>query len=239
MRCYWPKLVARWASVSLSISLLLFAAAGTMRPPSLRHYLVTFSAFLLATMLSIDPGLAEERSNTFDRLATPDRFATGMFFLGTLALAALDIGRLHWFDQVPSSIRTGSLLVFGGATTLETWAMIANPFFSPNIRLQPERGHRLITSGPYRLLRHPGYLAMLVSVPASALAIGSWLALVPASGFCFIVLRRVHAEEDFLREHLAGYTEYMHKVRGQLFPRHLRQHSGSSSFVPPCDRRWP
>jgi len=216
---YWLKLFARWAIVSLSISLLLFVAAGTTRPPSLRHYLVTFSALLLVTMLSIDPGLAEERSRTFDRVATPHRFATGAFFLGTLALAALDIGRLHWFDHVPSSMRTRALLVFGGATTLEMWAMVVNSFFSPDIRLQPERGHRLITDGPYRLLRHPGYLAMLVSVPASALAIGSWLALVPAVAFCLVILKRVGAEEEFLQQNLAGYGEYMGKVRGRLFPR--------------------
>ena len=229
---YWLKLLARWATVSLSISLLLFVAAGTIRPPSLRHYLATFSALLLVTMLSIDPGLAEERSRTFDRVATPHRFAPSAFFLGTLALAASDIGRLHWFDHVPSSIRTGALLVFGAATTLEMWAMAVNPFFSPDIRLQSERGHRVITGGPYRFLRHPGYLAMLVSVPATALAIGSWLALIPAVAFCLVILKRVGAEEEFLQQNLAGYGEYMGRVRSRLFPRMVFRRHPWQEFVP-------
>ena len=241
---YWLQVFARWAMVSLSIALLLLVAAGTTKPPSLRHYLVTFSAFLLATMLSVDPGLAEERSYTFERVATLDRFAIGLSFLGTLALAALDVGRFHCFFPIPRQVCSGSLLLFAGASTLEMWTMIVNPFFSPDIRLQPERGHRLISGGPYRLLRHPGYLAMLVSVPASALAIGSWLALVPASAFCLLILRRVRTEEDFLRKNLAGYTEYMRRVRGQLVPRiifrgHPRRYLVSSNFAPPRDRRRP
>jgi len=103
--------------------------------------------------------------------------------------------------------------------------MIVNPFFSPHIRLQPERGHRLITVGPYRFLRHPGYLAMLVSVPASSFAIGSWLALIPAAAFCLVILKRVRAEDIFLQRNLAGYSEYMGRVRGRLVPRmHFRRH---------------
>jgi protein-S-isoprenylcysteine O-methyltransferase Ste14 len=121
--------------------------------------------------------------------------------------------------------------------------MLVNPFFSPEIRLQSERGHILVMCGPYRLLRHPGYLAMLVAVPSSALAIGSWLALIPASAFCLTILKRVGAEEEFLEQNLAGYSEYMHKVRGQLFPQmrflhHLRAFS-SNLESRRDDRSWP
>ena len=216
---YFLKLFVRWGIVTLSISLLLFLVAGTTRLPSLRHYLVTFSAFLLATMLSIDPGLAEERSRPSEKMAGSSRFAAGLFFLGTLTVAALDVGRLRWLDSVPMAIRSGSLLLFAAATTLQMWAMVVNPFFSPDIRLQPERGHYLVTFGPYRFLRHPGYLAMLVSVPATALAIGSWLALIPATAFCLTIWQRVRAEEALLQRNLPGYNEYMGRVRGQLFPR--------------------
>ena len=150
---------------------------------SLRYYLVTFSTFLLATMFSIDPGLTEERSRPLEQVTTTGRFAAALSFLVTLVLAALDVGRLHRFDSVSGKVRMGSLLLFAGATTLQLWAMVVNPYFSPEIRLQSTRGHRLVTCGPYRFLRHPGYLAMLTSVPASALAIGSWLALAPPLHF--------------------------------------------------------
>jgi protein-S-isoprenylcysteine O-methyltransferase Ste14 len=239
------KLLARWATITLSTSLLLFVAAGTTQVPSLQNYVVTFSAFLLITMLAVDPGLAKERSRTFNREGTSGRFAAGVSFLATLALAALDVGRLHWFHTVPVVARLGSLVLFAAAITLEMWAMIVNPFFSPEIRLQPERGHRLINCGPYRLVRHPGYLAMLVSVPASGLAIGSWLALVPAAAFCRVILKRVAAEDEFLQANLTGYHEYMRQVRGRLFPRitvrhHLLRLSvASKSNLHNCDERRP
>lgn len=242
---YFLRLFARWATLSVSISLLLFGAAGTTWLPSLRNYLVTFSAFLLTTMLVIDPGLAQERSRTSEKAGSSGRFAAALCFLLTLTLAALDAGRLHWLGFVPSDVRIGSLLLFAAATTLEMWAMVVNPFFSPDIRLQPERGHRVITRGPYCLLRHPGYLAMLLSLPASGLAIGSWLALVPAALFCLVILKRVGAEEEFLEKNLAGYAEYMDCVRGQLFPqllfrRRRHQHPASSNFASQgSDRRWP
>ena len=238
------KLFARWAVVTLSISTLLFAGAGTTRIPSLRNYLATFSAFLLATMLSIDPGLAKERSRTSEKSGTPGRFAAGLSFLATLTVAALEVGRFHWLHPVPADARQSGLLLFAGAMALQMWAMVVNPFFSPDVRLQPERGHRLITGGPYRLLRHPGYLAMLVAVPASALAIGSWLALVPAAAFCLVILKRVRAEEQFLQKNLAGYSEYMSTIRGRVFPRMdprrpCRDPISSRFASQGPDRRWP
>lgn len=97
--------------------------------------------------------------------------------------------------------------------------MIVNPFFSPVVRIQSERGHRVITRGPYRWLRHPGYLAMLIAIPASAIGIGSLIALVPAAGFCLVILRRARREDQILTDNLPGYSEYMLRVRGSLLPR--------------------
>jgi protein-S-isoprenylcysteine O-methyltransferase Ste14 len=242
---YFVEMFARWAIVTLFISLLLFGAAGTTGVSSIRRYAVTFSALLIVTMLSVDPGLAQERSRIFGRAATQGRLGAGLSFLATLGCAGTDVGRLHWLHSVPLEMQLGSLLLFVAATSLQMWAMIVNPFFSPDIRLQPERGHCLISRGPYRLLRHPGYLAMLISVPASALAIGSWLALVSAATFCLVILKRVRAEEEFLQNNLAGYREYMSQVRGQLFPRvafrrrPLRHAGASTCASDACDRRWP
>ena len=241
---YLPKLLARWVILTVFISLLLFVAAGTTQLLSLRNYLATFAAFQLATMLAIDPGLAKERSSTLEKTGTPGRFAAGLSFLATLTVAAFDVGRLHWLHSVPLDARRICLVLFAGAMALEMWAMIVNPFFSPEIRLQSERGHKLVACGPYRLLRHPGYLAMLVAVPASALAIGSWLALVPAAAFCLTILKRVGAEEAFLQQKLPGYGEYMGKVRGRLFPRivflrHPCQELVSSNSASHGDRRRP
>jgi len=101
---------------------------------------------------------------------------------------------------------------------LITWAMAVNPYFSCAVRLQSERGHHVISHGPYRFVRHPGYAAMLFSVPGSAIALGSYVALVPGVLCSIIILRRTFREDRFLREELPGYPAYMMRVRYRLFP---------------------
>jgi len=89
---------------------------------------------------------------------------------------------------------------------------------SPALRIQTERGHSVITRGPYRIVRHPGYFAMLVAVPASALAVGSWLALIPAFAFSAVIVRRTTLEDRYLRQVLPGYLGYADSVRYLLLP---------------------
>jgi len=154
---YLLKLVVRWATLTVSISLLLLVAAGTTRLPSLRNYLVTFSAFLLATMLAIDPELAKERCRAFETGGTTGRFVAGLCFLATLALSALDVARLHWFHSVPAEARLGSLLLVAASSVLQMWAMVVNPFQYSFHR--HSRAHFVIPSNnpfPGYLLGRPG-----------------------------------------------------------------------------------
>jgi len=211
------RVTARWALLSAALGVLLFLAAGTTHIPSLRLYLFVFSGLLLVTMFAAGSDLVEERfhpaEGNFDAGA---RLATGFLFLTTLTAAALDVGRLHAAGTVPQPIRMAALIAFALATLGQTWAMAVNPFFLPVVCIQSERGHHLVTRGPYRIIRHPGYLAMLISVPASALAIGSWLALIPGLTFSGVIARRAAIEDEFLKLNLAGYASYALKVRSRL-----------------------
>lgn len=210
---------ARWALLSAALSGLLFFSAGTTRVPSLRAYLFAFSGLLLITMLVSHPDLVEERFHPAEaNLDSGTRFASGFLFLLTLTAAALDVGRLHASDVVPEPMRIAALVTFALATLTQAWAMAVNPFFSPVVRIQSERAHHLVTNGPYRFVRHPGYFAMLIAMPASALAIGSWLALVPALAFSGVIARRAVLEDRFLCGHLPGYAEYSSQVGHRLFP---------------------
>jgi protein-S-isoprenylcysteine O-methyltransferase Ste14 len=219
-RAYIVSTLTRWAILAGLFTLGLFLAAGTTRIPMLWAFIAVFSAMLLATMLAVDPGLAQERAHPGAGAQDGSlRFGAGFFFLATVCFAAMDVGRLHGSDAVPISVSVVALAVFATALAFQLWAMIVNPFFSPATRIQAERGHHVIMQGPYRFLRHPGYLAMLIAIPASAIAIGSWLALIPATGFCAIVVRRARTEDEFLKRDLAGYIDYTQRVRGSLFPR--------------------
>jgi protein-S-isoprenylcysteine O-methyltransferase Ste14 len=111
-----------------------------------------------------------------------------------------------------------ALGVFALSASPQTWAMVVTPFFSPVVRLQPERGHRIVTHGPYRFMRHPGYFAMSIAISASALAIGSWIALAPAAGFVACVLVGMNFEDEFLKENLRGYKVYATRVRNRIIP---------------------
>jgi protein-S-isoprenylcysteine O-methyltransferase Ste14 len=134
-----------------------------------------------------------------------------------MIFAALDVGRLHQSDSVRPSWQLAAIMVFTAALILQAAAMIVNPFFSPVLRIQAKHGHSVITRGPYRFLRHPGYLAMLIAVPASALAVGSWFALIPAFAFSKVIIRRAAVEDCFLNARLPGYKRYMFTVRYRLF----------------------
>jgi protein-S-isoprenylcysteine O-methyltransferase Ste14 len=202
-------LLARWLTITASLSALLFLAAGTTHITSIRCYLAVFSTLLLVTMLSVDPQLAEERIHSRDAGVDGGvRLAAGFLFLLTLAIAALSVGRLHFGFNVPNALCRAALAAFAISGSLQAWAMIVNPFFSPTVRLQTERGHHVVANGPYRFIRHPGYFAMCIAIPASALAIGSWLALVPAAAFNIVLVRRAWLEDEFLTTNLAGYEMY-------------------------------
>jgi protein-S-isoprenylcysteine O-methyltransferase Ste14 len=133
-------------------------------------------------------------------------------------LSVLPTGPADFTLGISIPLRDAALAVLALSGSLQTWAMIVNPFFSPVIRLQTECSHRVIESGPYKFMRHPGYFAMSISIPASALAVGSWLALIPALGFVLVVSRRARLEDEFLMRNLSGYRSYAEQIRGGLFP---------------------
>jgi protein-S-isoprenylcysteine O-methyltransferase Ste14 len=211
------RLLIRWVLITASLSATLFLAAGTTHIASIRYYLATFSALLLVTMFSVDPRLAQERVHPRGPgIDDGLRFATSFLFLVTVTVAALSVGRLRTVFNVPTPLRGAALLAFTLSGSLQAWAMIVNPFFSPIVRLQAESGHRVITAGPYRFMRHPGYFAMLISIPASALAIGSFIALIPAIAFAWVIHQRTRIEDQFLKTNLPAYQEYTERVPAGL-----------------------
>jgi len=145
------------------------------------------------------------------------RLLTSFLFIATVAAAALD-RRLQLSTALPWKWQIGALILLVPLAGFQSWAMAVNPFFSSSVRLQTDRGHYLVTRGPYRFVRHPGYLAMLLAMPATAIALGSWLALIPALAYSVVIVCRTIAEDHFLKENLNGYTDYAANVRYRLAP---------------------
>jgi protein-S-isoprenylcysteine O-methyltransferase Ste14 len=115
-------------------------------------------------------------------------------------------------------VQAAALAGFAAGLGLSLWAMSANRFFSPVVRIQAERGHRLVSSGPYARLRNPGYTGLIVASLCGGVALGSWWSLVPLAPFVGMFLWRTAMEDRFLHEGLEGYAGYANRVRYRLVP---------------------
>jgi len=108
------------------------------------------------------------------------------------------------------------LLLIGYA--IGTYALIANRFFSGMVRIQSERGHHVIDTGPYSWVRHPGYTGSLITYPVIPLLLDSWWAFIPVILTIVIIILRTKLEDKALQEKLDGYREYAQRVRYRLIP---------------------
>jgi len=210
----------RWLLASIVVGLAIMALAGQWTSPYLWGLAIAFSAvFLYANVAVLDDDLARERFKPPSSGA--DAVALRWIRLSALAaviVAPLDAGRLHWSGEVPGAVRLIGITGFVVGFWLVVHAMSVNRYFSPVIRIQDERGHRVVDSGPYAIIRHPGYLGMLIVSPMVVLALGSWWALLPAGLYWALILRRVTAEDRFLHTHLAGYDQYAARVTSRVIP---------------------
>jgi protein-S-isoprenylcysteine O-methyltransferase Ste14 len=212
------KRLTRWTLVVILVSGLIFGLAGTWSDPFLWAYAAVFAAAGFFAMWSIDDDLARERFSPPS--AGADRLSLRLIRLIALAhiiVGALDVGRFHW-TSMPDSLRVVGIAGFGLSFVLMVRAMTANRFFSAVVRVQTDRGHHVVDTGPYRVVRHPGYAAMIPLVPFSGLALGSWLAVAIGLVYSAMIVRRALFEDRFLHANLNGYAEYAGRVRYRLVP---------------------
>ncbi len=118
----------------------------------------------------------------------------------------------------PLWVRLAALALLIVGYGLGAYALIANRYFSGMVRIQSERGHQVITSGPYRWMRHPGYAGGLLSYLATPFLLESRWAFVPVVLITIILVLRTSLEDQTLQEKLAGYREYAQEVRYRLVP---------------------
>ncbi len=119
---------------------------------------------------------------------------------------------------MPLVVQVIALLAMAAGLAVVVWAEAVNRFFSSVIRIQTERGHHVITTGPYRYLRHPGYAACPFIFIGGGLVLGSWLSALIGVVLFLPILRRTVEEDRLLHEQLEGYAAYAQKVRYRLIP---------------------
>lgn len=203
----------------LATAILAAVLSGTsvIDNPIAIAYLVVFGVLGLATIIPVRAERMTEQIRDSHKAVDPAvRLLGSLLFLATIVVATIDSGRFHWSFALPAWLRIAALGLLALLGSLQLWAMAANPFFSPSLWLHP--GHRLVACGPYRVVRHPGYLAMLVSVPATAIALGSLAGLLPALGYGFLILKRMLREDRFLHDRLGGYADYAGIVHWRIIP---------------------
>lgn len=180
-------------------------------------FLGAFAVMLTIALLTVDRQVRRDRLKPQKTHDPGVLLALRLTVLATVVTALLDTLWLH-ASRVPAAVSTAALALFMGGLGFALWAVRTNRFFMPAVRIQDERGHRVVDSGPYAIVRHPGYAAMLVVAPSVALALGSWLALVPALACMLTLVTRTRLEDRFLVANLPSYTEYAKRTKFRLIP---------------------
>lgn len=200
----------------------LFGAAGSLSWPMGWAVLGIYSLPKAAALVFLDPELIRERTAPgpgVDRgdvvLATLGVLA---LYPATFAVAGLDAVRFGPALPMVQYAQVAALLVYALGYGFAYWAVFSNPFFATFVRVQEDRGHSVVSSGPYAFVRHPGYSGVLLAHLALPFALGSIWALLPSVLATLFFIARTSREDRTLEERLVGYREYQARVRWRLLP---------------------
>ena len=168
------------------------------------------------------PDILKERAdyNQQDNTQAWDKWLSPVVAFGsvfTLLVAGLD-ALYQWSSGFPLWLELIGLLLILAGYVFGSIAFIENAFFSGTVRIQEERGHKVVSSGPYSWVRHPGYLGSLVASLGMPLLLDSIWAFIPVVIFGAFFVLRTSLEDRFLQANLPGYSEYAQKVRYRLLP---------------------
>jgi len=207
----------------LMVMVTLFIPAGRLdwwQGWALVGIYVVWSAANALILIPKNPELLIERATRKKSDKAWDTVILSIVGLITIAkhiVAGFDV-RWGWTAQMPLALQIAALLVAVLGYALGTWAMAANPFFSMVYRIQKERGHTVATGGPYRFVRHPGYVGTILFELVTPVMLGSWWALIPGGLSALLIVIRTALEDRTLHEELDGYREYAQRVRYRLLP---------------------
>jgi len=225
-RSFMIKALVRFALLILLMPAILFICAGTIDwlmgwLYSIMTLGITAGSRLL--LARTNPGLVSERAGQHSEEGVQEwdrKIVPIVGFLGPLVMlivCGLD-KRFGWSPEIPIGYQVAALIVTALAALWATWAMLVNRYYSAVVRIQKDRGHTVVDSGPYRWMRHPSYAGGILADVAGPLSLGSLWALIPGLLLSAVIIYRTAREDEVLQKELAGYTDYARRVRYRLLP---------------------
>lgn len=210
--------------LSIQTTIFFISAGHFDIPRAWIFFSVTFVYLIVSTtaLFKLNPELLVQRlkrkregSKLWDEILMRVCNLTVLIVVPTIA--GLDVGRFHWSSLSIHFAVLGFMLHII-SSILTNWTMIVNPHFEQTVRMQKDRDHQVITTGPYEIVRHPGYLGGILFTLSIPLIIGGVFTLIPAGIYLLLMIIRTLFEDKTLHRELNGYSEYAKKVRYRLFP---------------------
>jgi len=207
------------------LPILLFIPAGTLKWPEAWLFLIICLSWLGATLVWLmknNPDLLKERlkmpiqkdQKSWDKVIV---LALLMLSMIWLPLPGLDAVRYQW-SHLPLVLKALGFIGLMPSFLIFFLTMKENPHLSTVVRIQQDRGHKVITTGPYKYVRHPMYSGMIILYLSFPLSLGSFYALILSLAFIFLIILRTYLEDKTLQKELSGYHEYAKRVRYRLVP---------------------
>ena len=215
------NILRRLVQVSMSViitAIILIVSAGRINWIYAWIYILASLLVIIINAFIFPSELISERGRKKENVEKWDRLISGFIIIPWLALyiiSGLDI-RFGWSPDLALWIHITGLITFILGNAFVSWAMIANIYFSTSVRIQYDRGHTVSSGGPYRYIRHPGYLGMIIYLLSTPIILGSFWALVPAIMTVILFIIRTSFEDNTLKNKLEGYKGYAERVKYRL-----------------------
>jgi protein-S-isoprenylcysteine O-methyltransferase Ste14 len=218
-------LAAEILGLFIALAICLFIPAGTFKWIAGWSFLLLFIGFVAVIsfwLIKHDPGLLQERMTGLRRPDQKkwDRILMSLvliFFILWLVIMPIDAVRIQW-SQMPVWIQVAGAIILIFSLYIFYLVTRENPYLSPAIRVQEERGQKVVTTGPYHYIRHPYYAATILFFLGTTMMLGSWYGLIPGLALTVLVVIRSFMEERTLQKELEGYDEYMKQVKHRFIP---------------------
>lgn len=220
---YGRRRLVQVASMLVIILAVYFLAAGRLDLPWGWVYLGVGIVSLLAGgfyVLRHNPQAINERGRPSEKQKAWDKTLVAVYtpiYLSTYIVAGLE-ARFDWTSGVPVWLHLLGVGMSLVSSALTYSAMAHNPFLAQVVQVSDQRGHRVATKGPYRFIRHPMYLSLIIGWPALAFLLGSYWALIPGIMASILIIVRTALEDRTLLAELPGYRKYSHRTPYRLIP---------------------